>query len=263
MGNRLVWIVLFLEKWYNGNTEGGKWSVTEIHKWIVLIEYYTTPQNVWHIIKYYIPKRTIEVMINRLTNRYYSFKEKTLINLNYQLLYYDNGVLGMASTQNASLWRSNLDLFWECHEESSVFYINMTWRVQIGVREESVNLLSRTSIHKKAAFGSDSHFRKCSIQNFIFLCFYFWRKQANKRLFAKIKVFRDNLGLRFWNDRIQILESNFLVLSNRYGRKCTRLRSLGSEKFAFALQSHIRTVEDIIQSAIAKRRMAIERLLAQ
>ena len=65
------------------------------------------------------------------------------------------------------------------------------------------------------------------------------------------------------NGRVQILESNFLVLSNRYGRKCTRLRSLGSEKFAFALQSHIRTVEDIIQSAVAKRRMAIERLLAQ
>ena len=144
-----------------------------------------------------------------------------------------------------------------------LYQYDMTWRVQIGVREVSVNLLSRTSIHKKAAFGFDSHFRKCSIQNFIFSYFYFWREQVNKRLSAKIKVFRDNLGLRCWKDRIQILESIFLVLSNRYGRKCTKLRSLGSEKFAFALQSHIRTVEDIIQSAIAKRRMAIERLLAQ
>ena len=50
-----VWIVTFLEKWYNGNTEGGKLSVTEIHKWIVLIEYYTTQSNVKHIIKYFIP----------------------------------------------------------------------------------------------------------------------------------------------------------------------------------------------------------------
>ena len=66
-------------------------------------------------------------MINRLTTRYYSFIEKALINLFYKLRYYDNGILDMASTQNAPLWRSNLDLFWECHKESLVFYINMIW----------------------------------------------------------------------------------------------------------------------------------------
>ena len=111
----------------------------------------------------------------------------------------------MASTQNAPSWRSNLDLVWECHEESLVFYINMTWIVQIGVREESVNLLSRTSIHKKAAFWSDSHFRKCFIQNFIFLFFYFWRKQVKKRLYAKIKVFQDNLETA-WGPQVEMLK---------------------------------------------------------
>ena len=54
-----------------------------------------------------------------------------------------------------------------------------------------------------------------------------------------------------------------LVLSNRYGNKCKRLQSLGGQKFAFALQNHIKTVEEIIQSAIEKRRKAIELLLEQ